>query len=603
MSYSPVYVIQLNTTDTGLASDLRGQIYASDGTTTVGSAISTGFVEFGGGWYGFGPTIPDNQRGYLKIYRFTGGTILSWGAINPEELENNDAKVTTRMATFSYTAPDNSSITAIKAKTDNLPSDPADASDIAGSFSTVNSSLITIAGYIDTEVASIKAKTDNLPAVPASQGDVTTVGAAVATVATYVDTEVAAIKAKTDNLPSDPADASDIAALFATNATTLSTISATLTTIAGYVDTEVAAIKAKTDNLPGDPSSAATIATSFSAVSASLVTIASYIDTEVAAIKAKTDNIPAIPASQGDVTTVETAVGALAIPTTAAINTALTTAHGSGSWQQGAGSSLTDNSIAAAVWDRLMSAILTPASIGKVLKDYLTATPVYATPGGLPAYVDSGTIIGMDRYKLALGRLPDNGDVFDNVTLQGLLQTSSRDVENATRRYWVPSVQTLAYDVPPSSRLNLLRGRMAEEMLVLNDENAITVTAYDTLLTEGTDYKLIYNKENTAINAIERVSGSVPIAWDTDHRSESYRARIIVTGVRAAAPYIPSDIAMATEMWAVIRYHMAQNDYLSGAAGPSELNFTMPDEVGEIADLLARHTRFENVQIRRVGTD
>lgn len=46
-------------------------------------------------------------------------------------------------------------IAAIKAKTDNLPSDPADASDIAASFSTVNSTLATIAGYIDTEVAAI----------------------------------------------------------------------------------------------------------------------------------------------------------------------------------------------------------------------------------------------------------------------------------------------------------------------------------------------------------------------------------------------------------------------------------------------------------------
>lgn len=74
-------------------------------------------------------------------------------------------------------------IDAIKAKTDNLPSDPADASDVAASFSTVNSTLATIAGYIDTEVAAILAA---------------------------VDTEVAAIKAKTDNLPASPAATGDI---------------------------------------------------------------------------------------------------------------------------------------------------------------------------------------------------------------------------------------------------------------------------------------------------------------------------------------------------------------------------------------------------------
>lgn len=51
---------------------------------------------------------------------------------------------------------------AIKAKTDNLPADPADASDIASSFSTVNTKLDTIDDLIDTEVAAIKAVTDKL---------------------------------------------------------------------------------------------------------------------------------------------------------------------------------------------------------------------------------------------------------------------------------------------------------------------------------------------------------------------------------------------------------------------------------------------------------
>ena len=57
-------------------------------------------------------------------------------------------------------------ILAVKAKTDNLPADPADDSDI-------DAQLATIAGYIDTEVAAILAA---------------------------VDTEIAAIKAKTDLL-------------------------------------------------------------------------------------------------------------------------------------------------------------------------------------------------------------------------------------------------------------------------------------------------------------------------------------------------------------------------------------------------------------------
>lgn len=68
-------------------------------------------------------------------------------------------------------------VAAIKAKTDNLPVDPADASDVAGAFATVNATLATIASYIDTEVAAIKAKTDNLPAAPAAVSDIPTAAA------------------------------------------------------------------------------------------------------------------------------------------------------------------------------------------------------------------------------------------------------------------------------------------------------------------------------------------------------------------------------------------------------------------------------------------
>lgn len=128
-------------------------------------------------------------------------------------------------------------VDAIKAKTDNLPADPADASDIAASFSTVNSTLSTIAGYLDTEVAAIKAKTDNLPA--------------------------------------DPADASDIAASF-------SSISSTLTTIASYIDTEVAAILADTNELQTD------------------LTNGGRLDLLIDAIKAKTDSLTFTVAGQVD---------------------------------------------------------------------------------------------------------------------------------------------------------------------------------------------------------------------------------------------------------------------------------------------------------------
>jgi flagellin-like hook-associated protein FlgL len=88
-----------------------------------------------------------------------------------------------------------SATTAIKAKTDNLPGDPADASDIATAFSAVTTSLGTIAGYIDTEVSAIKAKTDNLPAIPAAIGDIPTAAQNATAVRTELGTELARVDA------------------------------------------------------------------------------------------------------------------------------------------------------------------------------------------------------------------------------------------------------------------------------------------------------------------------------------------------------------------------------------------------------------------------
>lgn len=206
-------------------------------------------------------------------------------------------------------------VDAIKAKTDNLPSDPADASDIAASFTSLNTKVDTI----DTVVDAIQAKTDNLPSDPADAsviaGEFTALNTKVDTIDDLLDTEVAAIKSKTDNLPTDPADASDIAAAFATVNTKLDTIDDFLDTemaaTLAAVDTEVAAIKAKTDNLPSDPADASDIAASFTTVNTKLDTIDDLLDTEVAAIKAKTDNLPASPAATGDIpsaTTIATAI-------------------------------------------------------------------------------------------------------------------------------------------------------------------------------------------------------------------------------------------------------------------------------------------------------
>ena len=89
------------------------------------------------------------------------------------ELARVDVATSTRLAGSAYTAPSNSDIAAIKAKTDNLPASPAAVSDIPSA-----------------NISAIKAKTDNLPASPAATGDIPSAN-------------ISAIKAKTDLLNTD----------------------------------------------------------------------------------------------------------------------------------------------------------------------------------------------------------------------------------------------------------------------------------------------------------------------------------------------------------------------------------------------------------------
>jgi hypothetical protein len=76
--------------------------------------------------------------------------------------------------------------------------------DVAVSTRATQTSVDTLATYVDTEVAAIKTKTDNLPADPASAGTINTsfsgVNTKLDTIDDFLDTEIAAIKAKTDQL-------------------------------------------------------------------------------------------------------------------------------------------------------------------------------------------------------------------------------------------------------------------------------------------------------------------------------------------------------------------------------------------------------------------
>ena len=85
-------------------------------------------------------------------------------------VDNLNATISSRLATSGYTAPDNSSITAIKTKTDNLPSDPASNTQVntrlaSASYTAPDNATIST---INTNVSAVKTATDRIPTNPAS---------------------------------------------------------------------------------------------------------------------------------------------------------------------------------------------------------------------------------------------------------------------------------------------------------------------------------------------------------------------------------------------------------------------------------------------------
>ncbi len=164
---------------------------------------------------------------------------------------------------------------AIKAKTDNLPSDPADASDIAAAFGTVNSNLSTIAGYIDTEVAAIKTVTDKLDDTLEDQGG-----------GTYGFTEAALQEAPTGS--GSGATAEEVweyadRTLTANPGLDAAGVRSAVGLDSADLDTQLGAIKAKTDNLPASPAATSDIPAG-----------------DIAAIRAKTDQLTFSQAGQVD---------------------------------------------------------------------------------------------------------------------------------------------------------------------------------------------------------------------------------------------------------------------------------------------------------------
>ena len=174
-------------------------------------------------------------------------------------------------------------VDAIKAKTDNLPADPASETNVDANETKIDA--------IDTVVDAIKAVTDNLP----NSGALTDIDTGInnieaklptnyimgSSVQTDKDDEIDAIKAKTDNLPADPASETNVDANEAK---------------IDIIDTVVDAIKVKTDNLPVDPASETNVDANEAKID--------IIDTVVDAIKLVTDNLP----NSGSLTDIDTGI-------------------------------------------------------------------------------------------------------------------------------------------------------------------------------------------------------------------------------------------------------------------------------------------------------
>ncbi len=96
-------------------------------------------------------------------------------------------------------------VAAIKAKTDALPSDPADASDIAASFTTVIGKIDTIDDLLDSEIPALTTAVADLPTNAELSSALAPLATAanLATVASYLDTEIDAILADTNELQTD----------------------------------------------------------------------------------------------------------------------------------------------------------------------------------------------------------------------------------------------------------------------------------------------------------------------------------------------------------------------------------------------------------------
>lgn len=187
MAYTITNVYALDPTYTGAS--LRAQLYSST-NVAVGSAISTGFYERAGaqGVFAHAMSVPDDHVGWCDVYdNAAPSVVLVSFPINPRELEYSDQKssllapaatalsttqwtnvraelldyldaaIGSRLASASYTAPDNATIAGINTKL-GTPAGASVSADIASIQADTND-LQTSAAQLVASVEAILADT------------------------------------------------------------------------------------------------------------------------------------------------------------------------------------------------------------------------------------------------------------------------------------------------------------------------------------------------------------------------------------------------------------------------------------------------------------
>lgn len=177
-------------TAAAVTGNVGGNVVGSVGSVTGAVGSVTGAVGSVTGNVGGNVTgsVGSIASGGIAAASFASGAItaaaIAADAIGASELASDAvAEIQSGLATASALTSAQSDITAIKAKTDNLPSSPADETLVIAATNAIMSRIGAPAGAsIAADIAEVEAETD----------------------------DIAAVKAKTDNLPASPAAVSDI---------------------------------------------------------------------------------------------------------------------------------------------------------------------------------------------------------------------------------------------------------------------------------------------------------------------------------------------------------------------------------------------------------